>query len=199
MCKNISEFLSENLLVNESFVNLFSENDKKKYVDEVWVMIQKAYASQGGMHGNGFQTKEDMISNIHFWKLCKKNDKIVCIAMYKDKDGRKRVAIATNGTDEGKIALLEIMTQDLKQKRCYVELSGRSLRFLASKMNILDAAVSIDDVRKKLNEEIRMPASGDSEIAAHPKIKEFFYQRKIGGEWHTKIMLGNINAEPIVV
>ena len=47
-------------------------------------MIQKAYADQGGMHGSGFKSPEDMVKNIPMWKLSKKDGKVTSVAMYKD-------------------------------------------------------------------------------------------------------------------
>ncbi len=36
--------------INETFVNLIGDNqDKQKYVDEVWNLLQKSYADIGGI------------------------------------------------------------------------------------------------------------------------------------------------------
>ena len=45
-----------------SVESLFQE--KEKYVDEVWDMLQTAYSSIGGIKGSGFESKEDMIKKI---------------------------------------------------------------------------------------------------------------------------------------
>ena len=63
------------------------------------------------------------------WKLIRKGGKIVTVAMYKDKKGRKRVAVGTNGTPAGKEGLRMIVTEDVKMHRSYGEISGPSLGF----------------------------------------------------------------------
>ena len=191
-------FKDFNVIITEGYTNLFNAADKEKYVDEVWDMIQKAYASQGGIKGSGFKDKADLVKNIPFWKLGKTNGKINCVAMYKDKAGRKRVAIATDGTEDGKMRLLEIMMQDIKMMRCYVELSGKSLAFIAKNMDVSKYAVPVDQVKRKSDDEIHPVPGDDPEIHKHPNLKQYFYQREIGHHLHTKVMLGNINADKII-
>jgi hypothetical protein len=183
--------------INEAFVNAFSDSDKSKYVDIVWNMLHAAYESQGGMFGTGFTSKEDMIKNIPFWKIGKTDGVINSVMMYKDKDGRKRVSIATNGTPAGKERLLEMMLDDLKLNRAFGEVSGRSLSFLCKNINVVPYAVKPEEVQKKLKEEIRPVPSNDPEIRLHPELKDFFYQRHIGTAWHTKVMLGNLDSSKI--
>lgn len=61
--------------LTESYINLFKEQEKEKYVDEVWDLIQTSYKPIGGIHGSGFKSKDDMIKNIPFWKLVKRGGK----------------------------------------------------------------------------------------------------------------------------
>ncbi len=184
-------------IINEGFTNLFSEQQKHPYADLVWGLLHKAYASQGGIKGSGFDSKEDMIKNIPFWKVATRGGEVKAVALYKDRNGRKRVAIATDGTPEGKELLLEMMIEDIKTGRSYVELSGLSLKFLSKNFNVANYAVNVHTVKNKLKEDIRDVPADDPELKSHPNLKQYFYQRKISDHWHTKIMLGNINAELI--
>lgn len=42
---------------------------------------------------------DDMVKNIPFWKLYTKNDKVIMALLYKDKNGRKIVALGIDGSD----------------------------------------------------------------------------------------------------
>ena len=95
--------------LEERFVNLLHDDPRKhQYANEVHGMLQKAYEKIGGIHGSGFRDKHDMIKNIPMWKLKKKGGKIVSAVFYKDKDGRKSVATASDGSEEGKKGVAEI-------------------------------------------------------------------------------------------
>lgn len=187
---NFSHFLEE------SFINLF-KNDKsgrEKYVDEVWNILQASYAAIGGIHGKGFSSKEEMIEELEFWKLVKKSNKLVAVAIYKDKGGRKLVAIGGDGSDEAKKWILDILKNDLLLLRSYSEISGPLLSFLKKNVgtDLLKSFVkSVADVKKILpNDEILEVDRNDPELKKHPELADFFYQRDIGGDLHTKIMLG---------
>lgn len=183
-------------LLQERFVNLIHGDPKKhEYADEVKGLLDKSYASVGGIHGSGFKDKEDMIKNIAMWKLKKHQGKVVAAAMYKDKGGRKAVAIATDGSEHGKRAASEIMTHDLKTGRSYGEKSSKSLSFTKKHVGAEELkkhVIPFHEVHKHLDkdDQIRKPPADDEELARHPEYKDHFYQRKIGGQWHTKLMLG---------
>ena len=111
--------------LNEGFINLINDNPKKSdYIDAVWDMIQKSYAPIGGIKSNGFQSKEAMM-NVPFWKIGTVNGKPVAVTFYKDKNGRKSVASGTDGSDEGKKRIIDMMKNELK--RSYGEKSKASL------------------------------------------------------------------------
>lgn len=181
-------------VLRESIINALPDDlfKKRKYVDEVWDILQSSYEKIGGIHGSGFNSKDDMIKNIPFWKLVKRHGKIVTVAMYKDKNGRKRVAMGTDGSIEGKKGFIMIAAEDLKQNRAYVEVSGPSLNAQVKMIeDIKNHAIPYDVVEEILwPDHIKTPPLDDAEIIKHPQLKQFFYQRKIVGEWHTKIMLG---------
>jgi hypothetical protein len=189
--------LSFKSYLEERWVNLIGDHpDKHKYAQHVYDLVQHAYKDQGGIHGSGFKSPEDMMKNIHMWKLYRDaSGNIRSAGFYKNSDdGRKRVAIATDGSDEGKKAAARIMTDDINRNRSYGEQSGKSLSFL--KKNLPDGhlkkiAMTHDQVKKMMpNDEITRPPADDPEVLRHPELKDHFYQRQIGGHKHTKIMLG---------
>ena len=204
--KRFSEQLS---IVQERVLNLFNDNEKhfdirRQYAKEVWEMLQVAYSKIGGIKGNGFNTIDDMIQNIPFWKLVRKNEKIVAVVMYKGKQGRKMVAIATDGSEDGKIALGTILKDDLFPRdahqfksgsRSYFEISDKALSLLKNavgNMELLkDMAKTFDEVKRiQKGDEILRPPADDGHLKRFPELKDYFYQRELGGELHTKIMFG---------
>jgi len=195
-----------NEYLNETYVNLVGNDPKKKeYADEVWDVIQKSYAPIGGIAGSGFKSKDDMIKNIPFWKLRKKDGKITNVSMYKSKDGRKKVAMGTNGSMGAKISLAKNLDKELG--RAYAEVSDNSWRFLKRALNkdfLLKKAIPVDKVKKMLkNKEIidleDIPEDdwnlgkdkSKHNIKKDDPFYKFYYHRKIGNTYHTKIMIGS--------
>ena len=188
--------LSFKTYLEERWVNLIGNHpDKEQHAQHVYDLVQKAYKDQGGIHGSGFSSPEDMKKNIPMWKLAKNSEgKITAAALYKDNGGRKRVAIATDGSDHGKAAAARIMTDDINRSRSYSEQSGKSLSFLKKNLpagHLQTLALTHDQVVKMHpDEEITRPPADDPEVLRHPELKDHFYQRKIGGHKHTKLMIG---------
>lgn len=116
------------LLLNERYVNLLTPTDKEKYVDVVWDMMQQAYKPIGGF--KSATSKDDLIQDTNLWKLVKRGDKIVSAAIYKDKNGRKSIAIATDGTLQGKSDLVKMKSDDIRLHRSWCESSGKAESFL---------------------------------------------------------------------
>lgn len=174
-------------LLQESIVNLFNKEDKEEYKEEIFNLLQKAYAKIGGLKGSGFNSPDDMVLNIPMWKIIKRNNNITAVFMYKSKPNRKIVAIATDGTTQGKVDLKNILKDEFKLNRSYIEVSGPLLKFIKVIMgpDYDNIKIPSDTVAKLINnEEIRI-------------INDFEYQRNFKGEWVTKIMLGNINSKVI--
>jgi len=165
-------------LINEKFVNLFKDEEKENYKDEVWNLLQISYASLGGIKGNGFKSPDDMIKNIKMWKIQKNNGKIIAGVMYKDKNYRKAVAVFTDGSKSGKESLKQILKDDLK--RSVIEVSHSLLKFLEKKLP------SFVDRYKIPCEKVKEYLPND-EIDCENK---YYYTRKIGSEEIRKLMLG---------
>lgn len=188
--RSFADFLEEGF----SILHKDHHEEKAKHAEHVYGMVQKAYHSIGGIHGNGFKDHHDMVKNIHTWKMHKDHTgKVRAVGLYKHKDGQmKRVAVATDGTAEGKKGLSHIVKHDLKNKKAYVETSGPSLNFHKKiHGDVKKYALTHDEVKKRMpDDEIRKAPHHDPEVQRHPELKDHFYQRKIGGEWHTKVALG---------
>lgn len=89
-------FISE---LNENYKNFILNKDmKEKYKNEVWDLIQDSYSAIGGIKGSGFSSPDDMIENIPFWKVYTKNNKVLMVVLYKEKSGRKLVALGIDGS-----------------------------------------------------------------------------------------------------
>lgn len=180
--------------LNEGFKNLFTPEQKRKYAQEAFDQIKASYKAVGGIRGNGFNSVEDFIENIPFWKLRLDSEgRIIAAAYYKDKGGRKRVAVSSNGSQAGKKYVAMAMIEDLAQGRAYGEASANSLAF-AAKMIGYDVlkkfAIPPEKFAEISGDEILPVSDNDPEVLLHPQLKEFFYQREIGGELHTKIAFG---------
>lgn len=187
-------------LLLERYVNIFTREDKEKVADEVWNLIQTSYAPIGGTKGFGFSSKEDFIQNIPFWKLLRKGSRIIAAVVYRDKEGRKVVAVATDGSPDGKIGLLNMLKAEFETGRSYAEISGTLLKFTYNKLGedfILRYATKPSEVKTILKGDDILPIdSEDSEAKIFPTLKDFFYRREIGGHLHTKILLGR-SGNPI--
>lgn len=181
--------------LTERYINLLPRDNAKKDLikDQVYDMLVKSYADQGGIAGSGFRSPDDMVENIPFWKISRKNGAINAVGMYKDTLGRKRVAVATDGTPEGKAAAAEMTKSELQQGRAYSEVSGRALSFARKQIDIKPYLIPFDEavaiLARRGDNAVRPPAD-DPEIIRHPDLKDYFYSRVIGGQPHTKVMVG---------
>ncbi len=166
-----------NTFITEKFFNLFSLDDKEKYIDEVWDKLQKSYATIGGIKGSGFNSKQDMIKNIPFWKIKITAGRIKAGVLYKDKSFRKSVAIFTDGSRDGIKDLENILKDDFK--RSVIEVSHSLLKFINKMMPKFAKKYVID------TSEVQGLLKKDIEI-----IDSTYYYREIGGEKIKKMMLG---------
>ena len=185
----------KDFILNERFQNLLPqhEDEKHKHSQHVFGMVQKAYQSLGGIHGSGFKNPADMVKNIPMWKLHKDSTgKVRGVALYKDKTGRKRVAMASDGSNEGKSGLANIIKSDVSQHRSHAEISGPSLSFHKKQIGDLRPhALSREAAQKAMpGDRLGVPHPNDPELVRHPELKDHFYTREIGGETHTKLMIG---------
>lgn len=201
------QYLTEQFLT-ENYKNLIgpeSRIEKEAWADQVWEMLQKSYAPIGGIKGSGFSSKEDMINNIPFWKLYVKNGKVIVVVLYKDKSGRKIVALGADGSDFSKEVLSNILKSSLKVS--YSEMSGPFLGFLMKIIpfdELKKYILTIDQV-KKLTGDILTPVTDFTYKSLDEKdkktydrfeqLRNYFYIREIGNKNHLKISIGTPNLQ----
>jgi hypothetical protein len=199
----ISEILYENNLL-EKFVNAVGNDEtamatKKKYMDQVWDLLQHSYRKIGGIAGKGFETKEAML-NIPMWKIVTQNGNVVACIMYKDKGGRKSVAMGSDGSDYARKNITNSLAAELG--RAYGEKSKAALGLLlktvpwdilqdflqppAAASKILGKEVTaIKDIPQE-----QWPEDAKFTIEKFPEIVNFGYVRELNGQLLFKVMSG---------
>lgn len=188
------------ITLTETYLNAFSTEDKSKYAKEIWDMLQQSYKKIGGIQGKGFTSIPDMIRSNAMFKIGMRDGKPRMVTVYKDKNGRKRVAMGTDGTEEGKWFAINILRDEMLQQRSYGEFSGQS--FGATRKQIPDDVlvtflVPATEVAAKLGKQIQIGAGDDIIEIPNDPYTEFYYQRKIGDEIHTKLMYGDPSSVPM--
>jgi hypothetical protein len=166
--KKFDEFLAERV------VNVWTPEDKKKYMPLVWNMMQKSYVKAGGFHSA--DSPEDLANKSKLWKLHRKNGEITAAVIYKDAHGRKVIAGGTNGSEEGKHGLMHINSEDITKHRAWGEFSG-AMEHLMLKHGA--KYISHAHVER---------LTGKSVLKKHDD--GVHYDRDIGGHTHTKALMG---------
>lgn len=164
-------------------------------------MLEKAYAKIGGLAGSGFSSKEDVITKIPFWKLYTRNDQLLMAGFYKDSNGRKAVAFATDGTSAAKKILIKTFKADVSV--AYGEFSKAMLVTVMKASRFEDIKpffFTPDQVAKILGKRIHPLTpelvatldSSDQKIYSRysPQLGAYFYAREIGGNLHLKVAFG---------
>ena len=190
----------EHTLLSEKFKNFigFQEpviSQKEKYANEVYDMLNAAYSAIGGVRGSGFESPEAMAKKIRFWKLGFKGGVLKSVILFKDKKGRKAVAMATDGTKEGKMMLVSVLKADLP--RAYKELSDGiwafSRKYIGDEV-LLKFVIPVSKVGKLLNKEViplkDMPDKVKAKFDRKDPFYNYYYGREIQGHMHVKIGIG---------
>lgn len=164
-------------LLTESYRNLFSPSEKQRWAEQVWDILQQSYQSVGGLKGDGFNSMQDMINNIPMWKINTEDEQVKSVVMYKDKGGRKLVAVGTDGSQEGKKRLKDAMKNEFS--RSYSEVSGPLLAFI--KRNF-----------PELYQRYKIPVEQAEEILGKKlePVNDYMYKREIGGDRVEKELIG---------
>lgn len=195
--RTFKQHLAENY---KNFIGAESKERREEYADRVWTMLQKAYAPIGGIKGSGFESKQAMIDKLPFWKIFTRGDDVKAAVFYKDKNGRKSVAVATDGTPEGKKILTDIYKNDLKVS--YGEKSGPALGLLLKTVDsdyLANFFMTPEQVSKLTGDEcIPVKKFGVENLDSNdkrtwdkfPQLHDFFYVRELGGEMHMKATFG---------
>ena len=194
--KTFSEYLQTNSnegLVLEAFENLVGNDKdtiKKKnaYKKEILDLLRKSYESIGGIKGSGFQNEKDMVKNIWFWKLWKQDGHPAAVIMYKDRAGRKMVALGTDGSEKAKAAIKKMMFDEISLSRSYGEASGPALGMVRKIFGLgKNAPFEGSPLEKYM-----VPAEMVGDILKKPvkPVSKYEYIRAIGGDDEKKVMFG---------
>lgn len=194
-------------IITERYINAVGFTNaslalKEKYAQQVWDILQRSYASMGGIKGTGFNSIDDMIATIPFWKIAVKDGQVRAVMLYKDKEGRKRVAVGTDGSPESAKLIDNMMPSDLN--RSYSEQSKASLGKLMKLVpweRLSQYIITPDRVAEILPNDTITPIKGvpkeqwpDDAVFAlqkFPQLIDYGYFRDIGGEQVFKIMTGS--------
>lgn len=169
------------------------EATKRQYMKIVYDILQKSYAYCGGM---ATVTRPEHLLEFDFWKLCRKNNRIVCVALYKTKYGGRKLCYAgTDGTEQGKDEFSKLLRDDIKlaDRKMWSEVS--------------------DKMENKMRKEgaVPVPAEFVVKLFGPRKAKDiarihkdgYHYDREfttldedgnLKTEYHTKICFGNIEG-----
>jgi hypothetical protein len=193
-------------IINEKYVNAVGTSGKamaikQKYVDEVWDILQKSYANIGGIKGNGFESPEALLQ-IPMWKLGIRDGTVKAVAMYKDKGGRKAVAIGTDGSVEAKWFVGDIFRNEIK--RSYGEKSKAALSMLMklvpweglephlhspAQVAVVVPNIPITPITDVPKDE--WPADALMTLNRYPQLVPYGYMRELAGEQTFKVMIGS--------
>lgn len=194
------QYLNEQMLT-ERFVNLIGDDaGKEKYVDAVWDLLQYSYKDIGGIKGSGFNSPEDMIKNIPFWKVATSGGRVVAVSMYKDKGGRKVAAVGTDGSKEGKAKIVDMMGNELE--RSFGEKSKGALGLMMKLIpwSVLEYFVMTpEQAARAFNKDVTpitdlnpndVPADGVQTLRKYPQLKPYAYVRELAGKPAFKVAIG---------
>ena len=183
-------------LLTERYFNAFTPNDKAKYAQEIWDMLQRSYAPIGGIHGKGFNDIEDMIQSNHMFKVGMDSGTPVMVSVYKNVNGgRKKVALGTDGSREGILMARDSLRAEFKTGRAYGEISGPvfgALKKMFPPEVLTTMLVPASEVSAMIKKDITIGAGPDMKTGGeNDPYNDFYYQRDIGGEMHTKLAYGD--------
>lgn len=195
--------LNENF---KNFVGADSIEDRKVWADRVWDLLQKTYEKIGGIKGSGFASVEDMVNNIPFWKIFTRGEKVLVALFYKEKAGRKIVALGTDGSPEAKTILTNVIVNGLKV--AWGEKSKAVLIYMMSNIGInalRPFLLTPEEAAKLLGvETMRLTPAIIEQLSKHDllvykryedDLKDYFYVRNIHGEYFLKVAIGTPNKK----
>lgn len=179
----------------EKYITTFQKDEKEKYFHEVIQLIDKTYAPIGG--AKNLDSYDELLDDKYFWKLVRKNSKIVAVQIYKDVNGsRKAVLAGTDGTDVGKQALYALLSEDikLKDRGAFIEISGPKMEHIhIDKLGNTpiqpEVAIRILNALGKDGKVL----SNKEKLTLDSNYKDYYYKRIINGQLLYKTMVGNID------
>lgn len=192
-------------IITERYVNAVGFDDqamaiKRKYMDQAWDILQQSYAPIGGIKGRGFENPEAMLS-LPMWKMGVKDGELKAVIMYKDKGGRKSVAMGTDGSEQSTEYVNDIFRNEIR--RSYGEKSksalGKMMKLVPWDIlqsfvvppeevkNVLpeDEIIAIKDLDKS-----EWPTDAQITLNKYPELIDYGYLRELGGNLTFKVMIG---------
>jgi hypothetical protein len=197
----LKKFISEQGL-DERYVNAIGDRDidlKNQYKKQVWDLLQSSYAKNGGLMGSGFQSMEIMVQKIPMWKMVINNGTVEAVVMYKDKGGRKSVAMGSTGSPYAKKAISNLFPAELQ--RSYGEKSKSALGALMKIVpwSVLEPYAKTPAQVKKVSKDTitslkdfkgTLPDDAKATLTKFPVLQPYGYFREIGGKLSFKVMIG---------
>lgn len=175
------------LTLFEHYVNIIDNRaEKEKYLDEVSNIIMASYGKRGGRPTHDVH---DYLADKYFWKLVRKDGKIIAALIYKlDGEYRKYNCGGTDGTAEGKKALYKILEDDiiLYDRGAYGEVSNPIEHIYIDNLGgkVIPNKIAQYILKNRFNKQV---------ISLNPD--GIHYTRMISGKPIEKVMVGNIPTE----
>ena len=168
-----------NDLLVEGHANFLSTSEKTAIVDEIWEMLDRAYAKAGGF--KSAINKQDLIDNTFIWKIVRNAGKIISVIISKDtKFGRKLIALATDSSNLGKHKLASMIHDEVVRNHTFCEVSGSMENFALKQCSL---------GMYKVPNMYAAQLTGKEILKLHPD--KLHYDRLIQGHQHTKMIVGN--------
>jgi hypothetical protein len=165
----------------ERVINAFTPEEKMKYGQEVWDILQKSYAKVPGGFGSADDIP-DLITKGDLWKLIMRDGVITAVGIYRDQFGRKAIASGTNGTRQGKMDYMMIKGEDQRLERAWAEVSGAP-----------EAMMQNSGFKPLPN---KFAAILCKKPIAEYSPDGYHYSRMIAGDLHEKVIYGSIKVTP---
>jgi len=186
MSFDLKKYLANNPLLKEEsgfdknvWVNL-TDDEKEEFADEIFNLISNAYAPIGG--NPNYKSADDVVDaegDADYMVIdLDDDDEFDAVKVSKNKGaGQKSVAMGHDGSQPAKSAAVNITAIMLKEPGHYIEVSGKLKDILMSKgVPVVTDKETIQRVMQ--GKSIEMNDDGT-------------YSRYIGGEKHTKTLMGN--------
>ena len=175
-----NQYLQENTELEKNVWIDLTDEEKEEFSDEIFDMIDNAYKDIGG--NPNYKSVSDVTGNegsANYTVIdLDDDDDIDAVKVSKQRSGGvKSAAMGHDGSKPAKSAVVNFTSLMLKEPGHYIEVSGRLKDILIAKGVPL---VTDGDSIKRLLKGKEIELNGDGT-----------YQRKIGGEVHTKVIMGN--------
>tara|TARA_B100000497_G_C7559897_1_gene337842 strand:+ start:203 stop:766 length:564 start_codon:yes stop_codon:yes gene_type:complete len=175
-----NQYLQENTELEKNVWIDLTDEEKEEFSDEIFDMIDNAYKDIGG--NPNYRSVSDVTGNegsANYTVIdLDDDDDIDAVKVSKQRAGGvKSAAMGHDGSKPAKSAVVNFTSLMLKEPGHYIEVSGRLKDILIAKGVPL---VTDGDSIKRLLKGKEIELNGDGT-----------YQRKIGGEVHTKVIMGN--------